>query len=177
MLTRTSASYGGDHVERVRLIRALTTVGGLSLATTKAVLQAISVRGVSRSELMGAAQRALLGEGYVTNVPPGGQMVGSSRARLWLARVGWQVHPEDPVIDALDAARAACDDAGPGPDEERMSAYAEAVLAIARTDVASVPQDPGEAVRQVVLGTVLVDAVLSSLRRLAQQHIAVSEGG
>lgn len=177
VLSRTSAFYGPEHVERVRLIRALTSVGGLSLATTQAVLEAIRVKDISRSDLMGAAQRALLGEGHVADPPPGGELVGSSRARLWLAQMGWQVHPEDPVIDELDAAWVACDDAGLGLDEARMTRYATAVLDIAQTDVRSVPQDPGEAVRQVVLGTVLVDPVLASLRRLAQQHVAVSEGG
>lgn len=176
-LTRTSAFYGDEHVERVRLIRALTSVGGLSLATTKAALTAIDAKGVSRRDLMGAAQRALLGADFVADPPPGGEMVGSSRARVWLDRMGWQVHPEDPVIDELDRAWAACDDAGLGLDEERMTAYATAVLDIAEVDVRSVSQDPGEAVRQVVLGTILVDPVLSPLRRLAQQHIAVSEGG
>ena len=56
-----------------------------------------------------------------------------------------------------------------------MTQYADAVLRIARVDVDSVPPDAAGAVRQVVLGTVLVDRVLAPLRRLAQQHIAVSE--
>ena len=47
-LSRTSASYGDDHVERVRLIRALTGVGGLSLATTRQVLEVIADPGTSR---------------------------------------------------------------------------------------------------------------------------------
>ena len=49
------------------------------------------------------------------------------------------------------------------------------MLRIARVDVDSVPADPAGAVRQVVLGTVLVDGVLAPVRRLAQQHLAVSE--
>ncbi|MGE9782633.1 hypothetical protein [Janibacter sp. G368] len=60
-----------------------------------------------------------------------------------------------------------------------MMQYADAVLRIARVDVDSVPPDAAGAgaVRQVVLGTVLVDRVLAPLRRLAQQHLTVSEGG
>ncbi|WP_022925187.1 hypothetical protein [Serinicoccus marinus] len=67
----------------------------------------------------------------------------------------------------------ACEDAGIGLDEERMDAYADAVEGVVRVDVASVPDEPQAAVRQVVVGTVLVDAVLSALRLLAQQHTAV----
>src|SRR3954454_21869313 len=54
----------------------------------------------------------------------------------------------------------------------RLAAYAEAALDVARVDVAGVPQaDPQEAVRYVVVGTVLYEPVLLALRRLAQQHL------
>ena len=58
-LSRTSAAYGDAHVERVRLIRALTSGGGLSLATTRQVLEVIGDPGTSRVDVLGAAQRAL----------------------------------------------------------------------------------------------------------------------
>lgn len=176
-LTRTSAAYGDEHVERVRLIRALITVGGLSVATTRRVLDVISQPDTDRVDVLGAAQRALLGEEFVADPPSVDGFGPTSRARTWLAAQGWQVHPLDPVIDDLDAAWQACEAAGLGLDEERMTAYAEGVLQIARADVDSVPPNPAGAVRQVVLGTVLVDPVLAPLRRLAQQHLTVSEGG
>lgn len=176
-LTRTSAAYGEGHVERIRLIRALTSVGGLSVATTRRVLEVIAQPGTGRVDVLGAAQRALLGEEFVSDPPCADGAGPTSRARTWLADQGWQVHPLDPVIDDLDAAWEACEAAGLGLDEGRMTAYAHGVLQIARTDVESVPQDPAGAVRQVVLGTVLVDPVLTPLRRLAQQHLTVSEGG
>lgn len=177
-LSRTSAVYGDAHVDRVRLIRALTSVGGLSLATTRQVLEVIADPGTTRVDVLGAAQRALLGEDFVAGPDGDDPDEGGdppSRARAWLAEAGWQVHPQDPVIDDLDTAWAACDAAGLGLDEARMTQYAEAVLRVARVDVDSVPPDAVGAVRQVVLGTVLVDRVLAPLRRLAQQHIAVSE--
>ena len=80
----------------------------------------------------------------------------------------------DPVIDELDRAWAACDVAGIGLDEARMDRYAAAMEQVAAADVDSVPSDPTAALRQVVLGTVLVDPVLVALRRLAQQHVSVS---
>ncbi len=175
-LTRTSAEYGEEHVERVRLVRALTGIGGLSLATTRRVLEEIAQPGTSRTDVMGAAQRALVGAEYVPDPGDGGALEPSSRARTWLAGRGWRVHPEDPVIDELDAAWEACEAAALGVDEERMDAYAQAVLEVAAVDLASVPATPGGAVRQVVLGTVLVDRVLLLLRRLAQQHLAMGEG-
>lgn len=175
-LSRTSASYGDEHVERVRLVRALTGVGGLSLTTTRRVLDAIDEPGTTRADILGAAQRALLGEDHVALPSERAALEPTSRVRTWLRAMGWQVHPEDPVIDELDRAWEACEATGLGLDEERMSVYARSVLEIARVDVASVPVDPEGAVRQVVLGTVLVDQVLSPLRRLAHQHITVSGG-
>lgn len=176
-LSRTRSDYDGSHVERVRLVRALTGVGGLSLATTRQVLEVVGEPGSSRADVLGSAQRALLGEEFVPDPGDGGELEPTSRARAWLVDAGWQVHPRDPVIDELDEAWAACEDAGLGVDEGRMTAYAQATLDVAAVDVASVPPDPEGAVRQVVLGTVLVDRLLAPLRRLAQQHLAVSEGG
>lgn len=176
-LSRTSADYGPEHEERVRLVRALTGVGGLSLTTTRRVLATIAEPGTSRTDVMGAAQRALSGEECVPDPSGGEEMRPTSRSRSWLRGRAWQVDPQDPVIDELDAAWRACETADLGVDEARLDAYAEAVLQIAALDLAAVPSEPEDAVRQVVLGTVLMDRVLVSLRRLAQQHLAMSEGG
>lgn len=177
--SRTSAVYGPEHVERVRLVRALTEVGGLTLVTTRRVLAAISQPGLDPTEVMGTAARSLYGEGYV-EVPDEGdaaavaERLPSSRARDWVVARGWQVDLRDPAIDALDRAWAACEVADLGLDETRMARYADAAELVAAVDVGSVPPEPTAAVRQVVLGTVLVEPVLEALRRLAQQHTAVS---
>lgn len=166
--SRTQAEYDESHVERVRLIRALTEVGGLSLATVGRVLAVIAHPEPDRLNVLAAAQQALVGQESPVAPRP------DSRAQAWLRRRGWQVDPNDPLINDLDRAWAACDDAQIGLDEARMDAYADAALAIAQIDVASVPAEPQAAVRQVVLGTVLVDSVMALLRRMAQQHTAVT---
>lgn len=176
--SRTQADYDDTHVERVRLIRALTEAAGLSLATVGRVLAAIEAPDVERLGVLGAAQRSLLGVDFVEVPPheavPGVDAEPPSRAHRWLRARGWQVDVRDPVVLDLDRAWAACDSAGIGLDEARLDAYADAVEQIAAIDVDSVPREPQAALRQVVLGTLLVDPVLASLRRLAQQHCAVS---
>lgn len=176
--SRTRADYGDQHVQRVRLIRALTEVGGLSLARVKRVLTAMETPGLGRTDLLAVSQRALDADADAGG--PGGEDCGaepdgsesSSRAWKWLQARGWRIAPNDPFIARLDRAWAACDDAGVGLSSERLDAYADAVERIGTIDVASVPAEPDAAVRQVIVGTVLVDAVLQILRRLAQQHVA-----
>ncbi|WP_226345431.1 MerR family transcriptional regulator [Agilicoccus flavus] len=174
--SRTQADYDETHVERVRLVRALGDVGGLDLATIRRVLATIAEPDVERVGILGAAQRSLLGEAFVEIDDAPGELDpdSPSRARRFAAARGWRIDPRDPVLDDLDAAWDACDAAGIGVDEARMSAYADATETVAEVDVASVPREPAAAVRQVVLGTVLVDPVLAALRRLAHQHVAVS---
>ncbi|KRE42792.1 transcriptional regulator [Knoellia sp. Soil729] len=168
-VSRTQADYGDSHVERVRLVRALSEVGGLSLATVGRVLEVITTPGQDWITVLETAQRSL-----VRPREPGADDDGQGRASPWLQSRDWHVDPHDPFLDELDRAWLACDHAGIGLDEERMDHYADQVVGIAEIDVASVPADPEGAVRQVVLGTILLDPVLSALRKLAQQHVSMT---
>lgn len=173
-LSRTQAEYDQTHVQRVRLVRALAEVGGLDLATVRHVVDALDTPDVERIGVLAAAQHALL--------PPEQQDIDCddtasdrpSRARDWATARGWFVGGDDPLIDQLDRAWQACDDAEIGVDAARLDRYADAVEAIAAVDVSTVPAEPAAAVRQVVLGTLLLDPVLATLRRLAQRQAAIA---
>lgn len=170
--SRTQASYDDSHVERVRLVRALTGVGGLSIAAVRRVLEVIEDPGVGPTDVMAAAAASL----YEPEPEPAPAEGDGSAARELVDDLGWHIYPGDPALAALDEAWSACSDAGIGLDVDRMRRYATSMHDVAETDVSSVPADPAGAVRQVVLGTVLVDPVLLSLRRLAQQDVAVRAG-
>ncbi|MFW5470707.1 MerR family transcriptional regulator [Knoellia sp. CPCC 206435] len=171
-VSRTQADYDETHVDRVRLVRALIEVGGMSLAAVKRVLDVLTTPGEQRLEVLEAAQRTLAREGSapaacgVDGGPPRG------RVHEWMDRRGWLVDPADPFIADLERTWSACDDVGIGFDEERLDRYADHMEGVAEVDVRSVPADPQAAVRHVILGTVLVDPVLIALRRLAQQHVS-----
>lgn len=173
-VSRTQAEYDETHVERVRLVRALSEVGGLSLATIGEVLAMITDPGADHLNVMRTAQRSLARNGRTQGRATHAEH--ADRVRSWIARRGWQVDPSDPFIDDLARAWAACDSAGLGLDEDRLDGYADSVEGVARIDVSTVPGEPEAAVRQVVLGTVLVDPVLAALRRLAQQHVSRQRG-
>ncbi|CAN7248557.1 MerR family transcriptional regulator [Knoellia sp. LjRoot47] len=169
-LSRTTAEYDATHVDRVRLVRALSEVGGLSLATIEQVLEVITEPGTDRLHVLEAAQRTLARTASRTG--DGTEGGSTQRVRDWIERHGWEIDPMDPFIDDLARAWDACDHAALGLDEDRMDRYAEHVEGIAEVDVSTVPADPEAAVRHVVLGTLLVDPVLVALRRLAQQHVS-----
>jgi DNA-binding transcriptional MerR regulator len=170
-VSRTQADYDETHVDRVRLVRALTEVGGMSLAAAKRVVDVVSSPGEQRLEVLEAAQRTLAPEGRA-GVACDDPAIEHGRVHAWMNRRGWQVDPADPFIPDLERAWAACDDVGIGFDEERLDRYADHMEGVAQVDVRSVPREPHAAVRHVVLGTVLVDPVLIALRRLAQQHVS-----
>ena len=54
-----------------------------------------------------------------------------------------------------------------------MDAYVDAVEQVARVDVAAVPEGVEDAVHRVVIGTVMLEPVLSALRLLAQRAVSV----
>ena len=184
-VSRTLADYDDEHVERLRLIRALTEVGGLDLARVARILEAVDAGAEDRLDVLATAQRALAeppagvatdaGSSSSEDAPHAhSHTSGDDPTRAWLARRGWSVDPADPAIDLLAEAWAACAIGDVGVGADRLDEYADAVEHIARIDVASVPDEPAAAVRQVVLGTVLVEPLLRALRLLAQQHVAVT---
>ena len=168
-LSRTQARYDESHVQRVTLVRALLESGGLSIAATKRVLATIDSPDSERLDVLANAQRALMGVDAMDHSPTPPTPPTRSRAREWVRARGWRVEEDDPIVGQLESRWAAAEVAGLGLDEVRMLLADDSS---AEVDVSTVPPQPAAAVRQVVLGTVLIDPVLASLRRLAQQHVS-----
>lgn len=164
--SRTRADYSEGHVERVRLVRALSDVGGMSLSKIRTVVEALDDPTIEAVELMGRAQRAMLEAADADS---------GAAAYEWCQARGWRIPPDDPLLGRLEHVLAACEDGGVPIPPERLAAYADASEEVARTDLASIPEDRDGAVRQVVIGTVLSDQLLQVLRRLAQQHLILRD--
>jgi DNA-binding transcriptional MerR regulator len=172
------ADYDERHVERLRLIRVLVEVGGLPLAAVREVLDAMAGPGGVRAAI-GVAHRAL---------PPRPSAAGDvSRARAAVDLLGWAIDESNPALHQLDAALGAVESVGMAPGPRRLQAYGDAAMALARIDVAEV-RDVGrgreagadheaEAIRYIVLGTILYEPLLLALRRLAQQQVFLSAEG
>ena len=171
------AQYDDAHVQRLRLIRALVGVGGLSLAATKNVLGHIDEPTGLTLDLLGTAHQAV--------APDLPDDVDLAPAVSLLRRWGWDACVDavdkdtgarvDDALGGLAVALAALDDAGFVVEPDRMDTYADAMMRVAQAEIDGLPTEtPGAAVRYVVLGTVLVEPVLLALRRLAQREASTA---
>lgn len=159
----TQAQYGEQHLARLRLIRALLGTGGLSVSTARAVLTAIDNPGSSMHDTIGAAHSAL-------PAVVAGADVDLDRAAAHLERWGWKVSPRSPALVQLARALDGLEAAGFDAPDRLLDRYARAAGELGEQDVAEAPMDsPTEAVRYAVIGTLLLEPVLLSLRRLAQE--------
>jgi DNA-binding transcriptional MerR regulator len=177
--SRTTAEYDESHVERILLVRALTDAGGLGIAAVHRIVQVIDAPRPERLDLLATAQNALLRDDSVERAQPrtprnsAPEGVDLDRTRSWVVERGWVTCPGDPVVERLERAWDACEQAGVHVDAAMMDAYADAVEQVAEVDVAAVPAGASDAVRRVVVGTVMLDPVLSALRLLAQRQVSV----
>jgi hypothetical protein len=85
---------------------------------------------------------------------------------------GWQVDDKDcETHAAVEEALNALDAAGFELPEGALEVYRQHMRAIAEFEIAAVPQESAAAaVRYVVLGTVLIEPLILSLRRMAQEE-------
>lgn len=157
----TQAQYDESHVARLRLIRALLGPGSLTIAQAKGVIAVIDDPGDDMFEALGSAQQATVDEP---------DPVDTTAAERLVARAGWRVDPRSPELGQLARSLAAIDDAGFEIRDETWDAYLRSTRDIADAEIAGIPEDPSDALRYAVLGTILVEPVLLALRRLAHQH-------
>ena len=169
LISATQADYGDSHVTRLRMIRALIDVGGVSVATARSVLAAIDAGPGQLWSAIDQTHDALAAAPGPPGHPP-------HRALGALAALGWQVEADSAVVRQLETALTAADEVGLPTVAQRLRIYADAALAIAEYDIASIPagDDPqaaAAAVTYVVLGTVLYEPLLLALRRLAHEQV------
>jgi DNA-binding transcriptional MerR regulator len=179
------ASYSDAHLARLRLIRALIDVGGLSVPGARAVLDAIDDERMPLDWAFGVAQRALprafgsnddaATDAAATDAAaPDGHGAGAAIVDGLIRDAGLSVSDENPgrgitarVLDRFEAV---------GHPElfDIVPAYLRAALIVAEADLDSVDANDTRArkAETVVVGTVLGDSLLAGLRRIAQEHVS-----
>lgn len=167
----TWAHYDEGHLHRLRLVRALTDVAGLSLDEVRRVVRAVDASG-SQHQTRGAAQWPL--SAPVVQAPSG---ESQDRVASLLARHGWELDPDSPHRLALAAALDTLADLAFPASDEVLDAYAQALEPVAEVEVPRVAteSEPMVVAERLVVGTLLYEPVLLTLRRMA--HEAVSARG
>ncbi|MEV8535228.1 MerR family transcriptional regulator [Streptomyces sp. NPDC051211] len=171
----TLAEYGEEHAQRLRLIKALTTLGGLSIAATRDVLGAIDQARTSEGAL-GAVS-------YALPVPVTAQRAAgheeeaeadataAAEVAELLASLDWQAPGTSPHVKGLTAALKELRglDAQYAPGE--LAAYARLAESVARLDLerAAGLDDPVALAERAVIVFAICAPVFELLRRLAQE--------
>ncbi|MER6253239.1 MerR family transcriptional regulator [Streptomyces sp. NPDC001584] len=171
----TLAEYGEEHAQRLRLIKALTTLGGLSIAATREVLGAVDQAHSSESAL-GAVSYALpvpvAAQGAAGHEEEAGAdaTAGAEVAGL-LTELDWQAPVTSPHVKGLTAALEELRrlDAQYAPGE--LAAYARLAESVARLDLerAAGLDDPVALAERAVIVFAICAPVFELLRRLAQE--------
>ncbi|GAA2954937.1 MerR family transcriptional regulator [Streptomyces erythrogriseus] len=176
------AEYDEEHVRRLRLIRSLIGVRGLSVSATRDVLAAVDEQQGDVHLLLGLVLGALPVER--SGRPPrrdgaaepdgAGAAAGdvAEDVAALTAEMGWRTSPNPPaaqvVAETLETMRAL----GMDYDWRSLVPYAELADWAARLDLDQLRDagDPLQQAERAVLLTVLLEPALLALRRLAQEH-------
>jgi DNA-binding transcriptional MerR regulator len=167
------ADYSDAHLRRLRLIRALVEVGGLSVAATSDLIEKLGGPEVPDHRLLGSAHWAITpaargsreGERWIEARRQAGALV-----QHW----GWQVEEDAPALDWLADGLAALDAVGHNDFAPVLDDYARVAQDLADVDLEIVGRiganRPEALLEAVVVGTVLGEALFSAVRRLAQEN-------
>ena len=159
------AQYGERHVERLRMVRALVDIGRLPIATIKVVLEHLDQPRPNLHHVLGKALRETLTTRTEVDAP--------ARKEIddLIERRGWRVGQCAPAREAAAEVLAAFRQLGEGDILELLDDYADGAERIATADLEFIRRrrDPDMIVRGAVVGTILGDALIAALRRLAQE--------
>jgi DNA-binding transcriptional MerR regulator len=159
--------YGPQHLRRLRVIRGLLDVGGLSIAAAHRVIDAID-SDLGLAHTFDIAQRTVSAEIEPDSLSP------AALARVDLLLGGWHVSPDNPGRLAAARVLETFDDLGQPDLSGWVPGYAAAALAVAEADLDEIDAraDRESKTEMVVVGTVLGDALFAALRRAAQEHVS-----
>lgn len=153
--SRTQAVYDDTHARRLRLIRALVDVAGLSLERVRTVIDVIDAPPDNVAALLEQATDTAADE-------------PTPRATSLLAELDWVAPPNSGALAELDRALEALELVDFTIADDQLREIAAGVEHIAAAEIGGVPTDSAEAaVTYSVLGTELVAPVILALRRVA----------
>jgi DNA-binding transcriptional MerR regulator len=168
------AEYGDSHLRRLKLIRILADVGGLSIAAIRHLL-AVGSPAISHHDGIGKAKYSAPPR-YEYPASAAFQQAAAQQASELIGRRGWRIKPNSPALELLTIVLATLRDLGQDlvPLAE---AYAEPAEQIAGAELTAILRRPviDDRSESVIVGTVLGDTLLAALRRLAEESMSAEE--
>jgi DNA-binding transcriptional MerR regulator len=173
---RNQADYPEEHLRRLRLIRALMDVGGLTVAAARNVLGAIDDPAIYGHDLLGVAHYSIAKQSRWDRSSPQ-WLAARHEVTERITKLGWRVSPHAAALDQLADAVAAMRELGQEDLLSLLDVYAPAMEKLAQKEVDAVVARGERAamVEGVITGTVLGEAILTALRRLAQEHASAGQ--
>lgn len=168
---RNQADYGETQLRRLRLVRALIDVGGVSVAAARDVIAALGDPDLPPHDLLGVAHAAVTPARRSDRGTEEWRAARAEAARIAAGR-GWLVEPHAVALDLLADVLAALTAIEATDLLASLDHYVEAAdrLADVEVDAVVARRDPTRMVELVIVGTVLGEALFSALRLLAQEH-------
>lgn len=175
----TQAEYDESHLRRLRLIRALTGVRGLSVASAKHVLGAIAEHQTDTHRLLGIVFGIWPSGAGKPEAQADGPPEPSPEAAALIDAMGWSVSEYNPARQVIDQTLQTLRSLGIAYDWQGLLPYAELAARTARHDLdrLETTTDPLEKAEQAVLLTFLLEPALMALRRLAQEDESIVRYG
>jgi DNA-binding transcriptional MerR regulator len=163
------AEYDESHVRVLKLVRSLVELGGLPLPRVRAVLAVMRSDDADLWTALGKVQYALTTVGPV--VDDDVQRRAVDLAAAVIRDRGWTVRPDNPAREVLAGSIATLLRLGQDDALDMLGAYADAADRLAGEEVDDLlRRGTVESLAEGVIAyDVLGDAILSALRRLAQE--------
>lgn len=171
------SEYGEEHVRRLRLVRAMLTVGGMSIGQARDVLAVADDPAFTRHERLGIAQYMLPPKVAVPDPQDEDRAAWDAvRAVICaeLRALGWRFLDGAPALDVLTRSVLTLQELGYETPIEQFRRYAEAIRPIAREEYSNLEKYEvlEEAIEATIAYTVLVEPIWLALRRLAHEDVS-----
>jgi len=170
------SQYTDAHLGRIRLIRALIEVGGLSVAAARGVIAVLDLPGQSVHHVLGLAQHAMVPP---MSTPDTAEFrAARDRVEETLGRLGWDVSPDNAGLDGAATVLRTMAELDQPRLADLLEPYARAAELVATADLDAVTGagaggDRDAMVETAVIGMVVGESLLLHLRRLAEEHVSV----
>lgn len=176
-IAATQAEYDEDHLRRLRLVRALISVRGLSVQTTAAILRSLPADGTDIHLTLGLVLGALDVSGR-KDAPPA-PPANLHEVDALVEALGWRIHPASSSPDTLARTLESLQQLGLDISARTLLPYGRLAEQTADIDLdqMDVADHPLELAERAILLTVLLEPALMALRRMAQEHRSALRNG